>query len=202
MDAAVPEVALQSVFNGITPHAIDSARRGKFGYQQGMIAIIEVVEVDQNPSPTPATYTIEAFDFGFRNVPQQMHLGSALELVNESTSEIHNLAVSKLTDDETRTIEELMALPPEAFFSDAEGTGSLEVDMYVGVIHARPGEPAYDGRVRINTPGRFLIVDLVPQGADVGAVVEAVAGNVSPMSVPGGLVGYQQGMIAIIEVVE
>lgn len=174
---------------------------GPLNYAQGMIAIIEVVDAEAPEAAGPEIFTVEAYDFGFTGIPEQMAVGSALELFNTSPTEFHNLAVARLPDDTVWTIEDIASQPPEAFYSDQEGR-PLVFTNAVGVIHARPGESAYDGRVRINVPGRYLVVDLVPEGADIDAVMAAVEGNTSPMVVPGGLVGYQQGMIAIIEVVD
>ena len=71
-------------------------------------------------------------------------------------------------------------------------------------MHAAPGERAFDGRIRLQTPGRYLLMGTVREGADAAAVEETV--NPSdpaiiaspPYNVAGGLLGYQHGMITIV----
>jgi hypothetical protein len=74
-------------------------------------------------------------------------------------------------------------------------------------LSAAPGEGAFDGRIRLQVPGRYLLMDTVREGADAAAVEESV--NPSnpatvaspPYNVAGGSLGYQHGMIVIITVV-
>lgn len=146
----------------------------------------------------PTTFEVEAFDYGFRGLPAELVTGDALELVNGSVTEYHNLVVIRLDPDDTRTIEQFAVLPPEAFGAETPQPGF----NIVGGLHAAPGEGAFDGRIRLQAPGKYLVIDMVPQGADPAVVEEAVASEspAPPYQVPGGLLGYEHGMIAIVTV--
>ncbi len=167
--------------------------------------------LDAAPTPTtsvavqagPTTFEIETFDYGFRGLPAEFIAGDIIELVNSSATEYHNLVVIRLEADDTRTVEDFAALPREAF-EVADQPNTVEG---VGILHAAPGEAAFDGRIRMQVPGRYLLIDMVPQGADAAKVEENV--NPSdpsfspspPWNIAGGPLGYQHGMIAIVTVV-
>lgn len=168
--------------------------------------------LDATPTPTtsavaqagPTTFEVEAFDYGFRGLPAEFTAGDAIELVNSSLTEYHSLAVIRLEDNDVRSIEDFAALGPEAFeFENAAQRGF----QIVGALNAAPSEGAFDGRIRLQTPGKYLLMDMVREGADAAAVEEAVnpsnpATTASPpYNVAGGLLGYQNGMIVIITVV-
>ncbi len=152
----------------------------------------------------PTTFEVEAFDYGFRGLPAEFTAGDAIELVNSSLTEYHSLAVIRLEDNDVRSIENFAALGPEAFEFENVAQPGFQT---VGALNAAPGEGAFDGRIRLQTPGKYLLMDMVREGADAAAVEEAVnpsnpATTASPpYNVAGGLLGYQHGMIVIISVV-
>ncbi len=164
--------------------------------------------LDASPTPTttalvqsgPMTHEVEAFDYGFSGLPAELRVGDAIELVNTSSTEYHNLVVIRLDSGDDRSIEDYMALP----------LGAEEIPQpgfsLIGVLHAAPGESAFDGRIRLQVPGRYLLFDMVPQGADVALVSAAVnpadSSDIggSPRNIPGGPLGYEHGMIAIVTV--
>lgn len=153
---------------------------------------------------TPTTYEIEAFDYGFRGLPAEFTAGDAIELVNSSLSEYHSLAVVRIQDDDLRSITDFAALEVEAFDFD---NGARTEFQLVGALNAAPGEDAFDGRIRLQVPGTYLLMDTVREGADAAAVEESVDPSnpatvaSPPYNVAGGLLGYQHGMIVIITVV-
>ena len=59
----------------------------------------------------PSTATVRLVDFGFEDLPESVPAGTKLEIVNESTVELHELVAFRLPDDEQRPLSELMALP-------------------------------------------------------------------------------------------
>ena len=169
------------------------------------------------PSVTTAlsvtTHVVEAFDYGFRNLPTDVAVGTILELVNTSTTEFHNMIVVRLDPSDDRTVDELADLPFESWYRGSPGDAShnFSDDMCMPVaetecvaaqgLHARPGQRSYDGRrIRLNTPGRYLILGLIPKGADPQAVERGLETHSPPPGVAGGLLGYQNGMIAILNV--
>ena len=146
-----------------------------------------------------ATIQVEAFDYEFKGIPRPLTAGDALELVNRSSAEYHNLTVFEIYPDDTRSLDELAAIPPNEFESQLRAIGHLD---------AAPGEAAFNGRIRLQTPGRYLAIDMVPEGADP-AVIETMVNPTDqsdatspPWLADGGPLGYQHGMITQFTVIE
>lgn len=144
-------------------------------------------------TPAAETVAITAVDYGFEGVPQQVAVGSTLTLKNASTAELHELVAIRLADDETRTAEELAALPEEelgALFANAQPTM---------VILAMPGGEgtAVIGDGTITEAGRYLLICAIPVGADPEAFMAAAAtATDGPPQVEGGAPHYTEGMYA------
>jgi hypothetical protein len=173
-------------------------------------ATVEVATtaVVQSPPTTvvvqsgPTTYEVEAFDYGFSGLPAELRAGDAIELANTSSTEYHNLVVIRLESEDDRSIDDFSALPPDAFGAENPQPGF----SIVGALHAAPRESAFDGRIRLQVPGRYLVIDMIPEGADAAVVEENVnpsssaAAHGVPYKIPGGPLGYEHGMIAIVTV--
>src|SRR5690606_26799549 len=56
-------------------------------------------------------YEVTLSDFSFAGLPKSVAAGSTLTVVNEAVSELHELVAFRLPDDETRSVDELLALP-------------------------------------------------------------------------------------------
>jgi hypothetical protein len=109
-----------------------------------------------------ATIEVEAFDYEFRGLPSQLSIGDALELVNRSPVEYHNLVVVALSPDDTRSIEDFAVMSPD----------ELEAEVrWIDHLDAAPGKAAFNGTIRLQVAGRYLALDMVPEGADP-AIVE------------------------------
>jgi hypothetical protein len=138
---------------------------------------------------------VNAIDFGYENLPATLAAGSELTLTNSSTTELHELVAIKLPADETRSIEELVQLPPEELAAFFPGVAT--------VLIAPPGEEAIAavGDGSLDDPGRYLVVCLIPTGADpqeyLAAAAEAEGG---PPEVDGGPPHLVHGMYGEINV--
>ncbi len=145
------------------------------------------------------TIEVEAFDYEFRGLPSQLTVGDALELVNRSTVEYHNLVVFALLPDDTRSLDEFAAMSPEELEAELRGIGHLD---------AAPGEAAFNGRIRLQTTGRYLALDMTREGADPAVVERLVnppdpsTSTAPPWLADGGPMGYQHGMITEFTVVD
>jgi len=147
----------------------------------------------------PTTMQVQAFDYGFRGIPEEMTVGDALEFTNTSGSEYHNLVVFSIDVEDSRTVEDYVTIPPEDFGEELTVVGHLD---------AAPGEEAFNGRIRLQITGRYLAIDMTREGADPLAVEKVVnppsstdAGS-PPYLVAGGQLGYEHGMILIFTVVD
>ena len=150
-------------------------------------------EVAPTTTATPTTLpsgTIEltATDYGFEGLPARVQAGTTFTLTNTSDHELHEFAAIRLPDDETRSVEELLQLPPEelaAFFPLVES-----------VMIAPPGEGGFPvvGTGTLTEPGRYAFICAIPTGADPAEYLAAAAESDGPPQVDGGPPHFAHGM--------
>ncbi|MEM9041360.1 MAG: hypothetical protein AAGD33_15805 [Actinomycetota bacterium] len=138
---------------------------------------------------------VAATDYAFGGLPDRIDAGTSIELVNASDVEAHELVAIRLPEDEERTVEELVRLPPDelgAFFPFVET-----------VIVAPPGAPGFvaEGDGSLTVPGRYALLCMIPVGADPDAYLAAAAeAEGGPPDVDGGPPHIAEGMFAEIVV--
>lgn len=113
--------------------------------------------------------TVELVDYGFSGLPESVPAGTKLEVENTSTAEYHELVAFRLPDDETRSAEEIVALPEEEL-------NGLFAGPPAAVLLAGPngGEPsAAVGDGTLAEPGRYVLFCAIPVGADPEVYAEA-----------------------------
>jgi len=112
------------------------------------------------PAPEGPVIEVEAADYSFVGLPETAVVGTVLTMVNTSSSEFHEMAITRLALDDDRSFDELLAL----------GVVQMGYAGKVsGFLAARPGEPSYLGRrggLLLSEPGRYLVFCAIPVGAD------------------------------------
>lgn len=138
---------------------------------------------------------IRAIDHAYLDVPEQIRAGSTLTLTNESSVEAHEIVAVRLPDDETRPAADLIELPPEQFGAFMPGVRT--------VVLAGPDAEgvAVVGDGTLAEPGRYLLVCIIPTGADPEEYLDAAATSDGPPDVPGGPPHMVQGMFGELTVV-
>ena len=148
-------------------------------------------------STLPPTVEVQAIDYAYVGLPAEVRTGTEIQLVNESDTELHEFVAIRLPDDETRSVTELVQLPPEelaAFFPNV-----------ATVLIAPPSEAgiAVEGTGVLSEPGRYAIICAIPTGADpaeyIAAAEESEGG---PPDVPGGPPHFVNGMVGEVTVVD
>ena len=145
--------------------------------------------------PTPETVEVTATDFAYVGLPTEVAAGTAFTLRNDSAVELHELVAFRIPDDDTRTVDELVQLPPEelgAFFANV-----------ATVIIAPPNEAGFpvEGTGTLTEPGRYGIICAIPTGADPAEYLEAAAASEGgPPDVAGGPPHFVNGMFAELTV--
>lgn len=137
---------------------------------------------------------VTAVDFDFEDLPDSVEAGTRLVMHNDAESELHELVAFRLDDDETRSIEEIIALDPEAM--------EAVLGPPTTVILAPPGgdqvaTPVGDGT--LDEPGRYAIVCFIPTGVDPDEYLAAAASGEQP-DLDGGPPHFVHGMYAEIDV--
>lgn len=108
--------------------------------------------------------TVTAVDWSFEDLPESVPVGTKLSLKNEG-DEPHELVAMRIPDDETRSVAELVKLPPEEMFAvfGADAEPAMVVLSKTGTTDT-PGAVVGDGT--LTEPGRYAIVCFLPVGAE------------------------------------
>lgn len=145
----------------------------------------------------PEVIEVQAVDYAFQGLPASVAVGTKLTLTNGSTKELHELVAIRLPDDEERSAEELVGLPPEEQASLSQGPPAM-------VLIAPPAgadQIAALGDGTLSQPGRYLVLCSIPTGADPAAYLEAAAQSQGgPPDVEGGPPHLAQGMFGEVVV--
>jgi hypothetical protein len=109
-------------------------------------------------------------DYEFRGLPDSIPAGTRLTVRNVAEEELHELVAFRLPDDEDRSVEELLSLPPEELMPMLGG----EPDA---VLLATPGGPQIDavGDGTLTEPGRYAVACFIPIGVDPDVYLAAAA---------------------------
>lgn len=137
---------------------------------------------------------ITAVDYAFEDVPESVAPGTELTLSNASTSEVHEMVIFHVDDDQTMPLDEIVRMAAEE--SDGPPPEWLQ---FAGFDVAMPGESGFapEGPVVLDEPGRYLLLCLIPTGADPAAYEEAMASGASEApQADGGPPHVAQGMAA------
>jgi hypothetical protein len=123
---------------------------------------------------------VHTVDYAFEGLPGSVPSGTRLALVNDSEEELHELVAIRIPDEETRSVEELVALPEEeidAVFGSGEPAA---------VLLAAPGGEQIDavGDGTISDPGRYALVCFIPTGVDPQEYLDAPPTEEGPPSFP------------------
>ena len=147
--------------------------------------------------PTGEPVVVTAVDYGFEGLPEKIRAGTTLALENESSVEVHELVAIRLPDEEERSIDELVQLPPEELAAFFPGVAT--------VIIAPPGESGFavEGTGILSEPGRYAVICAIPTGADPDEyMTAAAAAEGGPPQVAGGPPHLAMGMYGEVTVVE
>lgn len=123
---------------------------------------------------------VHTVDFAFEDLPESVPAGTRLTLVNDSAVELHELVALRIPDDETRSVEELLALPEEEL-------GAMMQGPPAAVLLAAPGGEQVEaiGDGTLTEPGRYAIVCFIPTGVDPDVYLKASAGKDGPPEIDG-----------------
>jgi hypothetical protein len=98
---------------------------------------------------------VSGVDFAFEGLPEQLDAGTyAFNFTNDAEAELHVMALVRINDDVTESLEELLQLPEEEARSKVTD---------VGGVAAEPGES--DTTLIELEPGRYAAICPIPVGS-------------------------------------
>ena len=138
----------------------------------------------EEASPQATIVEVTAIDHEFEGVEASYRQGDYGFRMTNRGREVHEMAVIRINDGESRAVEELLALPEEQ---------SEQVTEYIGGTVACPGETADALGVQM-APGRYALLCFIPTGLtpDVPSSKEAFEELGPPH--------FTRGMVAEIQV--
>ncbi|MDA1010671.1 MAG: hypothetical protein O2888_04265 [Chloroflexi bacterium] len=153
---------------------------------------------DEEEAPAgPQTYTVNAVDYSYENLPETVRVGDSLTLTNGSATELHELVVIPMPADEERSLEELLALPEGERMALFSGMPAM-------VVLAAPGSSDAIialGYGTFTTAGRYAVICGIPAGANPDEYLAAAATGEQP-DVAGGPPHFAFGMYGEVTVAE
>jgi uncharacterized cupredoxin-like copper-binding protein len=151
---------------------------------------------DDTASAPDSPVTVDLVNFAFENLPETVAAGTTFEVVNKDPNELHEFVAFKLAEDETRSAEEIAALPMEELMAIFGGEPAT-------VLLAPPGGapqiPAV-GDGTLTEPGRYLIMCAIPTGVDPDEYLNAPPGDGPPQIEGAGPPHFMAGMYAELTV--
>ncbi len=163
----------------------------------GFVACSDDAETSAAPEGEDTAPVVEvvAVDFAFEGLPDSIDAGTQLTLRNDAQSELHELVAFRLDDDETRSVEEILALSPE----EAQAAlGEPSTVILAPPSSEQVAVPVGDGK--LGEVGRYAIVCMIPTGADPDEYMAAAATSDGPPDVAGGPPHVVHGMFAELTV--
>ena len=158
---------------------------------------IRTTTADETTGAEGDTVEVTAIDYEFEDLPETVETGTTFTMTNDSAEEAHEMVAILLPEDETRSVEDLLALPEEELGELAQIEPSF-------VLIAAPGEEAEPvlGDGTLTEPGRYLFACFIPVGADPEELLGAAesTGAEGPPEVAGGPPHFTEGMFGEVTV--
>ncbi|CAN5590588.1 hypothetical protein BH23ACT3_BH23ACT3_05930 [soil metagenome] len=154
------------------------------------VALASCAGDDDGVADEPQVVEVTAVDFGFEGLPDSVPAGTRFTLANTAPSELHEIVAFRLPDDEERSGEQLMQLPPEQL-------GALFAGEPATVLLTPPGgdQIAAVGDGTLSEPGRYLLICAIPTGVAPEAYLAAAAESQGgPPQIDGGPPHFLHGM--------
>ena len=152
---------------------------------------------DETTGAGGETVEVTAIDYEFEGLPDTVEAGTTFTMINDSAEEAHEMVAILLPDDETRSVEDLLALPEEELGELAQTEPSF-------VLVAGPGDAAMAvlGDGTLSAAGRYLLACFIPVGADPEEFLGAAEGTGAegPPEVAGGPPHFTEGMFGEVTV--
>jgi len=126
-------------------------------------ALPAAAQSDDEATAESTPVDVRGGEYAYVGLPTSLPAGSSLGFTNDG-AEVHELALARIGDDVTESLEELLAM------EDPVGAGLVEI---IGdtPLFAAPGAVA-EGTLSLEREGRYVAICFIPQGLTDMAVME------------------------------
>jgi plastocyanin len=164
-----------------------------------LVACGDEAEEEAAAPAEPQVHTVNLVDYAFEGLPESFRVGDSVTVTNSSATELHELVAVLLPADETRSVEELLALPMEELGALFHGPPAMVLLVAPNSDEVIPAV----GDGTFTQAGRYALICAIPAGADPDEfLAAAAAGGDGPPEVAGGPPHFVFGMWAEVEVTE
>ena len=155
-----------------------------------MLIAAPVAAQDDAEAMEAAPVEVVGVEYAFVGLPTSVPAGTEVTFRNDGV-EIHEIAIARVADDTTESLEELLAMGDEALES-----GKV-VLVGEGPLFSVPGETA-EGSLSLEQEGRYVALCFIPQGFDPAALEAAGIGlnDLGPETDPSTLPEEVQAIMA------
>ena len=122
------------------------------------------------------TIEVSGVEYAFVGLPMSVPAGTSLTFSNTG-AELHEMAVARIADDTTESLEELLAMGDAAI---EEGKVELIGEM---PLFAGPYSPA-EGAIPLERDGQYVAICFIPQGMTDASVFELMGPGMDPEALP------------------
>ena len=144
---------------------------------------------DASAAVRDGVLAVEMDDFHYGDLPDEIPAGTRISVSNASETEIHEFVAIRLDDSDDRALDDIVGGDLGALLGTREPAT---------VVLAAPGGdqiPAV-GDGTLAEPGRYVVVCVIPTGADPDEYLAAAATSDGPPQVDGGPPHIVHGMYA------
>lgn len=123
---------------------------------------------------------VTGIEYAFEGIPAELPTGTDLKFTNAGV-EVHELALVRVADGVTESVEELL-LDPEAAMEEGKVV-FVPARGGEAPLFAAPGEDAF-GEIDLDLPGTYVAACFIPQGLTDPAVFELLGPGSDPEALP------------------
>lgn len=163
----------------------------------GMVALAGLIGTacgdDASAAVRDGVLAVSLSDYTFGDLPDEVPVGTRVEIENNSTNELHEFVAVRLADGDTRPVDDLVQSLEDLFSAGPPAA----------VLLAAPGGEtvAALGDGTLAEPGRYLVVCSIPTGVDPEAFLAAGEEGDGPPDVGAeGAPHFEHGMVAELTV--
>lgn len=154
----------------------------------GVVSLLSACGDNAGAATDDGVIEVTMTDFTFGDLPDEVPVGTRLQVHNHADTELHEFVAFRLDDGDDRTVEEIVESGLETVLASGPPAA---------VLLAAPGgeQIAAVGDGALTEPGRYIVLCAIPTGVDPATYLEAAKTSEGPPQVGGGAPHFVHGMV-------